>query len=278
MHFTSIATSFLALATSIQAYDKGFNYGATNADGSCRRYDAFNTMFTRAKQLAGVDVPFTSVRLYTSIQCGSVNAPIEAIKAGLDRGMNLHLGIWASAGQAVVDNEIIAIKQAAAMWPNMMKQRVKSISVGSEDLYRNTEVSKNNGGDPGANGETLVKYIRQLRERLRGTVLEGVPVGHVDTATGWELYGGQQQVLKTVDWAGFNGFPYWEGGSIDQAARLFNEGLAKMEGYAKNARTNWDVKEKVWITEVSKQSEQTGIPHEERLISSIDRLACERPD
>lgn len=78
MRFSSFAASALALVTSVAAVEKGFNYGATNADGSCRRYEDYHAMFTRSRNLANAP-GFTSARLYTSIQCGSDNAPIEAV-------------------------------------------------------------------------------------------------------------------------------------------------------------------------------------------------------
>lgn len=205
MRFSSFVTSALALATSAVAVEKGFNYGATNADGSCRKYEDFHRMFTRSRNLAGAP-GFTSARLYTSIQCGSDNAPIEAIKAGLDTQTNLLLGLWASAGKGIIDNEIFAIKNAAQRWPQMMKARVKGISVGSEDLYRASPEGQDNGSDPGATQQEIINYIKQVRNALEGTVLEGVPIGHVDTLTGWTV-GNNKNVINNVDWLGFNGFP-----------------------------------------------------------------------
>ena len=181
---------------------QGFNYGANQADGSCAYYQNFHNKFTRAKGL--VNAPgFTSARLYTSIQCGSTNAPIEAIKAALDTQTNLLLGVWASAGQATVDNEIIALKQAANLWPNMMRQRVVGISVGSEDLYRSSPQGVANNAGVGANAQTIVNYIRQVRSALRGTALEGVRIGHVDTWTAWVLPQ-NAAVINNVDWLGHN--------------------------------------------------------------------------
>ena len=79
MHFLSSTAAVLALASSISAVQQGFNYGATNNDGSCRAYNDFKSQFNTANSLPNAP-GFTSARLYTSIQCGSANAPIEAIK------------------------------------------------------------------------------------------------------------------------------------------------------------------------------------------------------
>ena len=75
MQLLTFTAATLALANSVSAIQQGFNYGSTNADGSCRKYENFNTMFNREKNLA--QPGFNSARLYTSIQCGAQNAPIE---------------------------------------------------------------------------------------------------------------------------------------------------------------------------------------------------------
>ena len=199
-------------------------------------------MFNRGRNLKGAP-GFTSARLYTSIQCGSDNAPLEAIKAAIDTKTNLLLGVWASGGQSLVDNEVIAIKQAASNWPADMKARVKAISVGSEDLYRASDEGQANGSGVGANAATVVKYIKQIRSALKGTALEGVPIGHVDTLTGWTA-AANKAVIKNVDWLGFNGFPYFETtkpNSIDKGADLFNAGLNALEAAAGG--------KPVWVTE-----------------------------
>ena len=65
--FTS--TSLLALAASascVSAVTKGFNYGATNSDGSARSQQDFANAFSTCSQLSGT-TGFSSARLYTSI-------------------------------------------------------------------------------------------------------------------------------------------------------------------------------------------------------------------
>lgn len=242
MHFSSFVASVLALTSSVVAVEKGFNYGATNADTSCRKYEDFYRMYTRSRNLAGAP-GFTSARLYTSIQCGSDNAPIEAIKAGLDTSTNLLLGLWASAGQGLITNEIIAIKDAATRWPQQMKARVKGISVGSEDMYRASPEGQQNGSGAGATQQEIINYIQQLRTALKGTALEGVPIGHVDTLTGWTV-GQNKNVINNVDWLGFNGFPYFETtkpNGVRQGAKLFQTGLSALEAVSNG--------KPVWVTE-----------------------------
>ena len=203
MHFSSLLTASLVGLTSFtSAQQQGFNYGSTNSDNSCRVYADFHSMYTQAQSLA--EPGFTAARLYTNIQCGSTNAPIEAIKAAIDTDTNLLLGLWASSGQSTIDNEIIAMKQAAANWPAAMKKRVKGISVGSEDLYRASPQGQANNAGVGANAATITAYIKQVRQAVKGTALEGKPIGHVDTWTGWQD-GNSGSVVSAVDFLGHNG-------------------------------------------------------------------------
>lgn len=70
MHFCPLSATLLAFATAVNGLQQGFNYGATNNDGSCRKYEDFHSQFQRASGLANAS-GFTSARLYTTIQCGS---------------------------------------------------------------------------------------------------------------------------------------------------------------------------------------------------------------
>ena len=242
MHFSNSITALLGLVSAAAAQQQGFNYGATNNDGSCRHYAGFHSSFTRAQSLA--EPGFSSARLYTSIQCGSTNAPIEAIKAAIDTNTDLLLGIWASGGQATVTNEIAAIKQAASNYGQSLKSRVVGISVGSEDLYRSSAVGQANNAGVGADPATVVSYIKQLRTALRGTALAGVKIGHVDTWTAWEL-GTSKSVINACDFLGHNGFPYFEttkpNNAIGVAKKNFQDGLA--------VTTNAAAGKPVWVTE-----------------------------
>ena len=241
MHFLS-STTLLALATTIKALQQGFNYGAIYNNGSCRRYADFKSQFQQASSLANAP-GFTSARLYTSIQCGSVNAPIEAIKAALDTNTNLLVGVWASAGQETINNEIAALKTAAKNWPAKMQQRVIGISVGSEDLYRSSALGRASNAGPGATSTQIFSYIGQVRTHLKGTPLEGKKIGHVDTWSAWIL-GENKNAIDAVDFLGHNGFPYYEtnrSNSIQDAKANFLHGLNATESVAGN--------KSVWVTE-----------------------------
>jgi len=112
----------IAAAQTIQ----GFNYGATKNDGSCMVYSDFAGLFNAAKNLPGTS-GFASARLYTSIQCGSQNAPIEAFKAATDTGTSVLVGMWASAGAAVIDNEITALLAAVSSNAAPLSSQVKAM-------------------------------------------------------------------------------------------------------------------------------------------------------
>ena len=242
MHFSSLFIAISALAASVSAHQKGFNYGSTNADGSCRNYADFHKQFTQAKGFRNAP-GFTSARLYTNIQCGSTNSPIEAIKAAIDTKTNLLLGLWASSGQDFIDSEITALHQAIQQWGPQLKKRVVGISVGSEDLYRGSPDGIKNNAGPGATSDEIVSYINQLRAALKGTCLEGVPVGHVETGGPW-TESVNVPVIDAVDFVGYNGFPYFDDttdNSILKAPGLLFDDLGAVDAIANG--------KPVWVTE-----------------------------
>jgi glucan endo-1,3-beta-D-glucosidase len=192
---------FLAatFAVAAGAQSKGFNYGALNGDGSTKVYWHFHDEFIAAQNLVGAP-GFTSARLYTSIQGGSQNAPIEAIKAAIDTKTSLLIGVWASSGQDHVNQEIAAIQQAINNWGSSFTSLVVGISVGSEDLYRISPTGIENKSDPGAQPADVAKYINQVRSALGGSI--GKPIGHVDTWSSW-VNGSNNAVIAASDFLGF---------------------------------------------------------------------------
>ena len=74
------------------------------------------------------------------IQAGTTNTPIEAIPAAIDTKTTLLLGLWASAGQAVFNNEVAALTSAISQYGTSFTSLIAGISVGSEDLYRNSPI------------------------------------------------------------------------------------------------------------------------------------------
>jgi glucan endo-1,3-beta-D-glucosidase len=66
------SSGLLALAataiSSVAAVSQGFNYGATNADGTFKYQADYENEFTTAQGLVGAS-GFSSARLYTMIVC-----------------------------------------------------------------------------------------------------------------------------------------------------------------------------------------------------------------
>jgi glucan endo-1,3-beta-D-glucosidase len=190
-------------------------------------------MFLKAKGLAGAP-GFTSARLYTSIQCGTAAEPISAYQAAIDTDTTLLVGLWASAGRGVYENELNSILAAARTYGTALTSRIIGISVGSEDLYRSSDQGKANNAGQGATGAEIEGYIGWLRDWFRGTALEGIPIGHVDTWTAWILPE-NTGVIRAVDWLGHNSFPYFETtkpNAIGQAADNFWFAVTQTESMA----------------------------------------------
>ncbi|KAG2420461.1 hypothetical protein HFD88_000073 [Aspergillus terreus] len=239
MQLTQLLALALSLATSEAAY-KGFNYGNKKPDGSSKYQADFASEFETAQNLVGAS-GFTSARLYTMIQAGTANDPISAIPAAIAQNTSLLLGLWASGNN--MDNELTALKAAISQYGEDFSKLVVGISVGSEDLYRNSVLGQKVNAGVGVDPHVLASYIEEVRSTISGTALSGAPIGHVDTWNDW-VNGSNAAVIDAVDWVGFDGYPYFQNtmaNSIDDAKALFNEAVAKTKSAAGN--------KEVWITE-----------------------------
>lgn len=76
-----------------------------------------------------------------------------------------------------------ALRFAIDNFGEELSSRVAGISIGSEDLYRNSPTGILNESGIGADPDQLVDYIRQVRELIEGTVLSEASLGHVDTVS-----------------------------------------------------------------------------------------------
>lgn len=240
MHFTTL----LGLAAGAQALSTGFNYGATQSDGStAMEYSDYQSRFARAKSLEGTNGEFTSARLYTMIQSGTTSDPSSAFKAAIDTKTSLLLGIWCSGGQEVVTNELTALSAAIDQYGSDFTDLVVGISVGSEDLYRVSPTGIENNSGYGSTPDELVSYIKQTRDTIKGTGLSGASIGHVDTWTAW-VNGSNNAVTDAVDWLGMDTYPYFEtteSNSIDNGKQLYWDAYDKTKGVGGG--------KEVWITE-----------------------------
>ncbi|KAJ8067578.1 hypothetical protein OCU04_004917 [Sclerotinia nivalis] len=238
-----LSKTLFAIAASLStasAVNQGFNYGATNADGSYRVQSDFQAAFEAANSLVGTS-GFTSARLYTMLQ-GSTTGPTSAIPAAIASDTTLLLGLWASGGAAGFTAEVNALKTAITKYGSDFTSRVVGISVGSEDLYRNSPTGIAAKAGYGANPADLVDYIKQVRDAISGTALSGASIGHVDTWTSW-VNGSNSAVAEALDWVGMDAYPYFqdtEANGVSEGKSLFNAALAATQ--SATGKT-------VWVTE-----------------------------
>ncbi|KAK6510306.1 hypothetical protein TWF481_005023 [Arthrobotrys musiformis] len=235
------AAAVLSLVNAQNEY-LGFNYGAAKANGQVKVYDDFLEEFELAQKLAGTNGKFSSARLYTMIQGPSKDDPIDAIEAAIKTKTTLLLGIWCSVPTEHVTNEINALLKAIDKYGKDFTDLVVGLSVGSEDLYRNSVMGIENKSGIGAEPDQLVKYIGMVRKAIANTDLKSVPIGHVDTWTVW-VNGSNNVVTEALDWIGFDAYPYFQStmaNSIEVAPQLF------WEAYENTQKATG---KEVWITE-----------------------------
>jgi glucan endo-1,3-beta-D-glucosidase len=263
--------SLAVLVASVQGVHQGFNYGSTFTDGSAVVEADFQSRFTTAQNLVGTS-GFTSARLYTMIQAGTTNNPIEAIPAAIKTNTSLLLGLWASAGQTQFNNELAALKSAITQYGTPFMNLIAGISVGSEDLYRNSPVGVINLSGTGANPADIVSYIGQVRSAIAGTGASNAPVGHVDTWTAW-VNGSNANVINACDFLGVDAYPYFqntEPNSIDSGYDVFFQAYNNTVGVATG--------KPVWITEtgwpVSGKTENLAVASPQNAQTYWDQVGC----
>ena len=237
-YFFSIA----ALVASASAVYQGFNYGSVFTDGSAILQSDYRSAFSTAQNLIGTS-GFSSARLFTMIQAKTTNTPTEAIPAAIETNTTLLLGLWASAGSAIFNNEAAALTSAISTYGTSFTRIIAGISVGSEDLYRNSQIGIENMAGIGANPSEIVGYIGQVRSAIANTLASGALVGHVDTWTAW-VNSSNDDVISASDFIGMDSYPYFQAtavNSIDQGYELFFQTLNLTEGAVGG--------KPVWVTE-----------------------------
>ncbi|KAF2463994.1 GPI-anchored cell wall beta-1,3-endoglucanase EglC [Lindgomyces ingoldianus] len=240
-----ISSTLLGVATLVAAAEaqlRGFNYGAFFMNNAAKKQVDFEYEFNKAKNLPGT-TGWTSARLYTMIQHGTTNTPITAIPAAIKTQTKLLLGLWASAGSANFNNEIVALKSAISTYGTAFTNLVVGISVGSEDLYRITPTGIANRAGPGVQPNNLINYIKQVRMAISGTGLSGKPVGHVDTWTAY-VNASNNAVISNLDFVGVDAYPYFQttmANSIGNANATFYDAYKQTVAAAKG--------KPVWVTE-----------------------------
>ncbi|KAM0328065.1 hypothetical protein ACHAQA_005467 [Verticillium albo-atrum] len=243
MRTTTSISALLAAVQSAHAAFQGFNYGNVFTDGRAKSLQDFTDEFETAQNLEGTDGAFNSARLYTMVQAGTTNDPITAIQAAIDTRTSLLLGLWASAGAEAFSNEIAALRRTIEEYGDQLDGLIAGISIGSEDLYRNSPTGIAANSNPGANPNTLVDYFNQVRDVIQGTSFADYPLGHVDTWNAWDN-SSNQAVIDACDWIGFDAYAYFEetqDNDISNGKALFDRALQR----TRNAVGS----KPIWITE-----------------------------
>lgn len=262
----------LAVAMSISpaaAAIKGFNYGSTFNDNSVKVQSDFESEFKTAAGLVGAE-DFTSARLYTMIQGGTTNTPISAIPAAIATNTTLLLGLWASGD--TFDNEVAALKSAISQYGEDFARLVVGISVGSEDLYRNSPTGIAAKAGVGKNPDDIVNDIKTVRSTISGTGLADAPIGHVDTWTAW-YNSSNNAVIEAVDWLGLDAYPYFQNtdsNDITSGKSLFQDAINKVNTASGNKA--------LWVTEtgwpVSGDTENLAVASTDNAKTYWDDVGC----
>lgn len=242
MRFAPLFALAAAVATTSAQTIQGFNYGSTNTDNSPVTGSQFQNDFSTAQKLVGTS-GFSSARLFTMIQAGTTNTPTEAIQAAINTKTTLLLGLWASAGQEHIVNELDALSAAISSHGTAFTDLITAISVGSEDLYRTSPTGVENHSGVGASPADITNYISQVRKAIAGTAASKKPVGHVDTWTAW-VDPANKAVIDASDFIGMDAYPYFQktmANSIDNGYALFFDAYDQTVAAAQG--------KPVWVTE-----------------------------
>ena len=224
MRFSTLST-LLTLSTSVSAYWKGFNLGATiPSTGACKTQADWAKDFSTLASLPG---GFSSARLYASSDC---NTLANAVPAAIAANVKILVGVWAEDGTHFGQEKaalLNAISQYGHDW-------ILAVSVGSEDLYRADTVDS-----------TLAGQIYDVRGMLTTVIPTNamLQVGHVDTWTAWVT--NATQTIQACDFIGTDGYPYFQQTNINDAYNAFWDSVGQVRQIVNNVHPGaW-----VWVTE-----------------------------
>lgn len=243
---------FALLLTTAFAQDKiyqGFNSGNTFTNWSAKFEDDFTKEFTTMQNLNNAPEVFNSVRLYTNIQSYTTDDILSAIPAAIKTNTSILLGIWTS-GTNNITNELSALGKALDKYGEDLANAVMAISVGSEDMYRLSDVGIRQHAGIGASPEAIVGFLKDTRDFIADTLLKDKPVGHVDAWRAW-VNESNSAVIEAVDFVGVDIYPYFENDTSVSALNLensFNNSIPIFEDRY-NATVAAAQGKPVWITE-----------------------------
>ncbi|KAF2855548.1 glycoside hydrolase family 17 protein [Plenodomus tracheiphilus IPT5] len=245
MKFATAFALVAATISSVIAQDTlvlGFNCGASDDKGNPKSQADFEKEFRTAKSLDNAPGNFSAIRLYSNIQWQTTDTPIAAFAAAIATDTRLLLGIWAS-GTNSIDNELKALNAAVEEHGTRLTDLIIGLSVGSEDLYRDSESGRRNKAGVGNTADAIIRFIKTTRERLAKTALSKIKITHVDTWTAW-VNESNKAVVNELDFVSVNNFPFYQSeqdNKIANAAELMSSAIAATEAVAGG--------KDVWITE-----------------------------
>lgn len=270
---TFIAATALAATASAAENYLGFNSGALKTDNSAKFKSDFEAEFKTAQGLEGAPGTFNAVRLYTNIQAYAKTDPIEAFEAAIDTKTKILLGIWTSQTDSI-QNELDALSNAVKKFGTKFTDLVIGISIGSEDLYRNSVTGAKNKAGIGADPSVIVNFINEYKKFAAGGPLADVSVGHVDTWDAW-ANGTNKPVLDACDWVGVDEYPYYEdskNNTIKNSGYLFDDAYEKTVAAVGG--------KPVWVTEtgypVSGPDSGAAVPSVENAKFYWDEVGCRK--
>ncbi|SMQ48864.1 unnamed protein product [Zymoseptoria tritici ST99CH_1A5] len=222
MRFSAVITALAASAPLTTAFYRGFNMAGNNEDGSCKTTAQWTEAFNKLK---GLPQPITSVRLFASSDCNTLD---NAVPAALNTGTKLLVGLW-------TQNEDHFTAEKHALESNIKAHGsdwILACAAGSEDIYRG-----------GLDINRLAEQIYDVRGMIRA-LGSNAPVGHVDTWNAW-VNPGTDVVTKACDFVGMDAYPYWQGARIEDAHDVFMKTLKDTRDHVNSVKNGIPV----WVTE-----------------------------
>ena len=179
--------------------------------------------------------------------------------------------MWASAGQTVIDNEMNAFNAAVKQYGTSFTDLIVGISVGSEDLYRDSILGIQAKAGIGASPDTVSGYIDQVRSGVSSTGVTA-PIGHVDTWTAW-VNTSVSAVAKNSDFIGMDAYPYFQStmaNDISVSKELFDSAYAQTKAASQG--------KEIWVTEtgwpVSGPQSNQATPSTQNAKQFWDQVGC----
>ncbi|KAK6343777.1 hypothetical protein TWF696_007439 [Orbilia brochopaga] len=226
-----LTAALLLLPTSIHARELGFSIGNNHpVTGACKNVNDWKAAYGRMRAL---DRRMNCFHTYASSDCDGL---VRIAEAAVAVGGKVLIGVWATppdhfgAEKAAV---LRAIRGFGTGW-------IAGVAVGSEDLYRNTQA-----GQYHINPQDLANQIYDVRGMVR-QYDQRILVGHADTWTAW-VDPRNDVVTRACDFVLTNGFPYWEGASIQDTLKynVYQSSLWKTQGRVSSVNPRC----KVWVGE-----------------------------